>query len=88
MPISFNMMLTDNNSDKLDDIRLAYDDKHHIGLTRMEIVNCILKMVFKNYNTANICDKIWNILHPPKKHDPEQTRRIKGEQKMEKHKLN
>lgn len=66
MAVSFNMMLTDDNNDKLEKLRLAYAVKHQCTLTRMEFCNIIMKMVFKNYTTGNLVDKVYHITHPPK----------------------
>ena len=83
MPVSFNMMLTDLNDTKLKKIRLYYHEKHNIGLTRLELLNVILKMVFNNYSVESICDKAYNILHPPKEYTKEQQRTRKLERAVQ-----
>ena len=78
MPIKFECMLTDDNDKALETIRLSYCAKYNIGLTRTEIVNILLKLINKNYKIPLLRDKIYTLLHPPKRTTNKNVRIIKS----------
>ena len=67
MAVTFNVMVSEELHKDIENIAIKYNDTTKDAITKTQMINLLLLVVFLHHSNSTIVELAHNIMHPPKK---------------------